>query len=161
MIWTDVGRYAVATIVTLILGWCALTDVRARIIPNKAVLCLLAVYVVAAVLGLTSPPLQGLAAGALALAAGFALYAFKIVGAGDAKLFAAVALFAGLAKLSTLALATALAGGLLAVGMLAFSPRRGFLLLASRGQLGAGEGIPYGVAIAIGGIMVVWPLLSP
>lgn len=58
-----------------------------------------------------------LAAGALMLVAGFGLFAANAIGGGDAKLFAAAALWIGWNQLLPFALYTALAGGALAIAM--------------------------------------------
>ena len=100
--------------------------------------------------------IAALAAAGIALIVCFGLYSFRIVGAGDAKLFIALSLFAGLKFLAVLALATALAGGLMVVALLLVQPRRILLLITTRGQLGQSKGLPYGVAIALGGLLVRW-----
>lgn len=141
---------------TVILGWCAVSDVKTRRIPNRAVLAVIGLYVLSVVAGVTTRPLDGLAAGGAALVVCFLLYCFKVFGAGDAKLFAAVALFAGLSLLPALAVATTLAGGVMILGLLAFKPRRLFLMLSTRGAVASGEQLPYGVAIAAGGILIRW-----
>jgi len=91
-------------------------------------------------------------AGAIAFAVGYGLYVFKVIGAGDAKLFAALALFAGLSHLPLFALATVWTGGLMALVSLAAKPRRAMIMFAMRGQGEHGRGIPYGVAIGV----VLW-----
>jgi prepilin peptidase CpaA len=152
----EIGRLVVAVALSGVLIWASVSDVRDRKIPNASVAAVLALFAVSAVLsggaGLTS----ALGAGAIAFAVGFGLFWFDIVGAGDAKLFAAAALFAGLGNLMIFALATALAGGLIAVGSVLTRPRRALVMLQLRGKGDFGRGIPYGVAIAIGAAVVVW-----
>jgi prepilin peptidase CpaA len=99
---------------------------------------------------------------AVSLAVGFGLFVFKIWGGGDAKLFAAVALFAGVAHLSNLVLVTALVGGFMGLVSLASRPTRALVIWSMRGKGDFGRGIPYGVAIAAGGVVVVWSqLIAP
>jgi len=100
--------------------------------------------------------LWALGAGVIAFAATFALYSTGLVGAGDSKLFAAVALFAGMGQLIQLTLATTIVGGLIALIGLVMAPTRALVMLKMRGQGDFGRGVPYGVAIALGAALVIW-----
>jgi prepilin peptidase CpaA len=141
---------------TGLLTWAAISDIRDRKIPNLAVLAVLALFIPWTLTGQPAALGGALAAGGIGLAVCYGLYAVSIIGAGDAKLFAAVALFAGLGYLPTLALATVLAGGAIAAVSIATRPRRALVMLNLRGKGDFGRGIPYGVAIAIGGTFVQW-----
>jgi prepilin peptidase CpaA len=152
----DVVRYAIAAGFSLVLLWAATTDIVSRIIPNRAVLALVGLFVLWALVGKGVSLGPDLLAGAIALAVGYLFYAFKVMGGGDAKLFAATALFTGLGYLPALALMTVLAGGVIAAVMLATRPRRAVAMLTMRGKGDFGRGVPYGVAIAIGGVYVFW-----
>jgi prepilin peptidase CpaA len=151
----EVGRWAVALALTVVLVWASVSDIRARKIPNWTVLATLGLFAPWALVS-RDPWLLALAAGLIALAVSFALYAFGAVGAGDSKLFAAVALFAGLGHLAQMAFITVFAGGVIAAVSLASRPRRALVMLTMRGKGDFGRGIPYGVAIAIGAAWVVW-----
>lgn len=140
-------------------------DMVQRRIPNWTVLALIAAYVPAAMLHLTpqgwAPSLGGFA---VALVGSALLYLFGWLGAGDSKLFSAAALFLGLGNLLLLTCATAVAGGLIALGMLVMRPRSALRGLTSRGRKeGGSRGVPYGVAIALGGVVTavlirfLWP----
>jgi prepilin peptidase CpaA len=97
-------------------------------------------------------------AGTLVLAAGFALFTAGIIGGGDAKLLSAVALWMGTSKLALFLLCTALAGGVLAICMLAWEIIRLHVELTSRNPESSlirrvaslKPDLPYGVAIAVG-----------
>jgi prepilin peptidase CpaA len=131
-------------------------------IPNWISLALAAGFVVAAAGGLAagvSAAVLGLslAVGAGALVAGVAMFAMGWIGGGDAKLFAAAALWIGWPGLTTYLAVTGLAGGALAVLLL------GLRSAAARPLVLAGpawfmrlaepdEGVPYGVAIAVGAL---------
>ena len=147
-----------AAAATLILIWAGVSDVRQRIIPNVSVLALLAVFLpwAALVLGWGAPLLSALAAALIAFAVTFALFALKVIVAGDSKLFAAAALFCGLGYLPLFALATVLAGGVIAAISLASRPRRAMVMLSMGGKGDWGRGVPYGVAIAAGALVVLW-----
>jgi prepilin peptidase CpaA len=97
------------------------------------------------------------ALGAAGLAAGMAMFAPGWIGGGDAKLLAAAALWLGWPAAVTFLLATAVAGGALALALI------GLRSNAARAVMPAGpawllrlaepgEGAPYGVAIAIGAL---------
>ena len=156
MPYPEILQYVAAAALTGVLVWAAISDGLWRRIPNSCVLAVIAIYVVWAVLAGGSGLASALLVAAAVLAVGFALFAFKIWGGGDAKLLAAVALFAGLAHLATLILVTALAGGLMALVSLASRPRRALAIWNLKGQGDWGRGIPYGVAIAIGAVVVIW-----
>jgi prepilin peptidase CpaA len=148
----DLLRWAAAAAFLGLLGWACVCDVRERRIPNYVVLGLVATFAVAEVAGVLQPPLwSALLAGGVALLAGFALYAGGVLGAGDSKLFAAVALFAGLPNLAMLAFATALAGGVMALGVLFLRPRAVLAGAAPSARADRKHLLPYGVAIAVGG----------
>jgi prepilin peptidase CpaA len=136
-----------------------LRDATTYTIPNWISLALIAAFPVAALaLGL---PLQTIGLqfgiGAAALVLGFAMYAVRWIGGGDAKLFAAAALWIGWPAVVTYLGLTGIAGGVLAVGLLGlrsafvrpFIPS-GPAWLAR--LIEPGESVPYGVAIAVGAL---------
>ncbi len=97
-------------------GW----DLASYKIPNFLPLTLCLCFCgFAAVAGLPSSALGGHAlAGFCGLAAGFALFAFGLIGGGDAKLFAATTLWLGFANFLEYALITSLIGGGLALALI-------------------------------------------
>jgi prepilin peptidase CpaA len=154
-------RYGIAAALVATFLWAAIDDVANRRIPNASVLTAISLYVVWAVITQGHDLVSGLEAGGIALAVGYAFWSFKLVGAGDAKLFAAGALFVGLGGLLLYALATALSGGLLAALSLVSRPRRAAVMWTLRGEGNFGRGIPYGAAIACGAIVAFWTKLFP
>ena len=155
---TRLLQAALAVGVTMVLAWAAVSDVRTRRIPNTSVLTLLALFVAWALAGAGGPLVSELEAGGIAFAVTFALFNFGIVGAGDSKLFTAAALFVGLDYLPYLAIATALAGGVIALISLATRPTRAVVMFTLRGKGDFGPGVPYGVAIAAGAVFAIWAL---
>ena len=141
----------------------AITDATSYIIPNRLSLILAASFVPAALAA--GLPLQSFALcaalGVAALAVGIGLFAFRIMGGGDAKLTAACLLWLGPVALFPFLLWTAVAGGGLAVGLL--FARRLPAAVAAAGPcwvgrlLQPGGDVPYGVAIAVGAL-VAFPL---
>jgi len=98
-----------------------------------------------------------LAVGLGVLVLGVIMFALGWIGGGDAKLMTAAALWLGLKGLAPFALYTGLAGGALAVSLLAL--RSAWLRpMAHAGPAWArrlatpGEAAPYGVAIAVGAL---------
>lgn len=96
--------------------------------------------------------------GGLVLAAGFGLFACGVIGGGDVKIAAATALWLGPALLDDYFIAFALIGGVLALIILIM---RRFPLpngIAKHIWIGRHpenkEGVPYGIALASGGLLV-------
>ena len=137
----------------------ALKDLTSFTIPNAISLALAAVFPVAALaLGLAPSAIGGsVAVGAAALVMGMGMFAAGWIGGGDAKLFAAAALWLGLPGALTYLLFTGIAGGALAVGLLGLrSPRLRAVMPAGPAWFirlaEPGENVPYGVAIAVGAL---------
>ena len=137
----------------------ALTDATSFTIPNRISLLLLAVYVpTSLVLGRPLAEMGAdVAVGLVALLAGMGMFAAGWIGGGDAKLFAACALWLGWSGLPVFLMVTALAGGGLAVLLLnARSSALKTYFAAGPAWLARlatpGGDVPYGVAIAIGAL---------
>lgn len=146
--------YAVPAAFVLLLLVAAIADIVKRRIPNWTVFGLMGLYAVALLIG-QAPSVwwSGLSAAVIVLLVTYALYNFNILGAGDSKLCSAAALFSGLSHLAAFALFTVLAGGVMAVAVIAVNPRRAMRGMTASGRAeGKGRGIPYGVAIASGAI---------
>lgn len=137
----------------------AVKDVTSFTIPNWISLALAAAFVPAAILSGMALPAFGLhmAVGSGALVAGMVMFALGWIGGGDAKLFAASGLWVGVLAFGPFLLATALAGGVLAVLLVALraGPARAYLPVGPSWveRLRAPDGpAPYGVAIAAGAL---------
>lgn len=138
----------------------ALKDMTSYTIPNWISLALLAAFPVAALTAGLPLPTLGLCAvvGAGALVLGMVMFAFGWIGGGDAKLFAAAALWLGVPAALPFLVATCIAGGALALGLLTLrSALVRPLTLGGPAWLvrltEPGENVPYGLAIAIGGLV--------
>jgi prepilin peptidase CpaA len=137
----------------------ALRDTVSYTIPNWISLALIGIFPLAALAtGLPLPQLGlHVVVGFLALIAGIGMFAMRWIGGGDAKLFAAAALWLGWPAAVTYLAATGIAGGALALSLLAIRSmwlRRyasaGPAWLARLAE--PGENVPYGLAIAIGAL---------
>ena len=138
-------------------GW----DIASYTIPNALQLALIGIFFIFAIvagMGLTALALH-LAAGALGLVIGFAFFSLGYVGGGDAKLFAAAALWFGLWDLPSFALYASVFGGLLTLGLLTFRKIPLPAMFGNQGWLlrlhDEKAGIPYGAALAAGAFAIL------
>ena len=158
---------------TALLAWAAVSDLRARRIPNTLVLTLAALGLVYVVIARQSPSaLIGWGGGLLV---GFALWiplhVLGMLGAGDVKLFAAAAAWFGPLGAVRGALLSAIVGGLLSLLFMVWTRTSGatFRRLGSWAVVAASGGwkapppasqathqLPYGVAMAVGLALAWW-----
>ena len=141
----------------------AVFDASRFIIPNWISLALVGLFALA-VLAHPVPIdwLSHLGALGLVLVAMLVIYRFGVIGGGDLKLAVAVSLWVGLDALPQLFLWIGLAGGAFALGLIVLRRLVSGVLIAQTFAETAtlprlllpGESIPYGVAIAAGGIWV-------
>ncbi len=144
----------------------AYSDVKSFIIPNRyclAIAALFPIYALQTDQVIDWPTTLGLAGGMLVV--GFLLFARRMVGAGDVKLAAAVALWAGPEHFLDFATLSGVAGGGLALFLWfrhrlerAAAPSHVFITDAHPDF--AKQPMPYGVAIATGGLYVAFTLIS-
>lgn len=162
----------------------ALTDIECRRLPNwltSAVAGLYGLFVV-----LSPTPVDWMSAfiiAGLVFAIGFACFAFRLMGGGDVKLMAGLALWAGIDHIALFLVVTSFAGGLLSLVMLTLSrweksplfmmlspflasmTRRPAAIIGASSSADMAEGdvtcsLPYGVAIAAGGFAIIYALLQ-
>ena len=135
-------------------GYAAWLDWRERRLPNWlcGVTLLAGVVVTMAVSGAAALPTHLLHAG-VALLAGMALFAPGLIGGGDAKFYAAVAVWFPLSAGFRLLFLVALTGLVLTVALWGLVWRR----QRGAGPSGQPRTVPYGVAIAAGALVgQVW-----
>jgi prepilin peptidase CpaA len=143
-----------------LMAFAAVSDLFTMTISNRVSLALAAGFVALALLGGMAGHdfLSHLGAGAAVLAVSFGCFAMGWIGGGDAKVAAAAALWFGFGHLLNYLLYASLFGGALTLLLLQF--RQWPLPYWFSGQswllrLHAKEsGIPYGVALAIGALMI-------
>lgn len=138
----------------------ALRDATSFTIPNWISLALLAAFPAAALaMGLSLSQLGlHIGIGAAALVLGMLMFALGWIGGGDAKLFAAAALWLGWPAAATYGAMTAVSGGGLAMALLGLRSAylRPFVVTGPAwfSRLAEpGESVPYGLAIAAGALM--------
>jgi prepilin peptidase CpaA len=147
------GHIAIVTAFCFLLGWAAVSDLQRRVIPNRISVAILALYPAHA---LTLPaaaigPSVAVAVGVLI----FGMFAFVRgwIGGGDVKLLSVAALWAGWPLAVELAVITSLFGAVLALSWIALARYFPPLFPSIAAANGRTE-MPYGVAIAAGGVYV-------
>jgi prepilin peptidase CpaA len=136
-------------------------DLRSMQIANGFSLAIAGLFVVWAAIGLVDGQMSlenlawALGCGVAVFGAGAVAFALGALGGGDVKLLAAISLFAGPQRLLGFLIITAIAGGLLGLAILAGAPI-GRPAMAGAGTLRTRlrAGLPYGPAIAVGGLWV-------
>jgi prepilin peptidase CpaA len=159
-----------------LLGLAAFKDICERRIPNRltgALAALYPVYVLVSPTPVAWPAAVGLAA--VVFVIGLGLFARGLIGGGDVKLLAALSLWAGPEQFVWFILVTTLAGGALSLFSLCYwrwggliearlatlglAPTTGRAPVSPEAPTGGSTArsttLPYGVAIAAGGIAIV------
>jgi prepilin peptidase CpaA len=152
------GCLAAFAILLVVAGW---QDLRTLRIANRLSLATVAAFALwaAAGIALGRMSVTGLATAIACSLAVFAIaaagFAGGILGGGDVKLLSAASLFAGPAYIVDFLVVTALAGGVIGLALLAGAPI-GPAAPANDGTVRARLriGMPYGPAIAVGGLWV-------
>jgi prepilin peptidase CpaA len=143
-----------------LMAFAAASDLFTMTISNRVSLALLAGFLALALLsgmGLHDI-LSHIGAGAAVLAVAFSCFAMGWIGGGDAKVAAGAALWFGFGHLLDYLLYASLFGGALTLLLLQF--RQWPLPYSFAGQLwllklhAKDSGIPYGIALAIGALMI-------
>lgn len=159
------GQVSIACFMSLVLV-AAASDVVMYRIPNIVVLMMLALYPIYVIVAPGEQEwLWSLGIFALTIAIGIPLSHFRIFGAGDMKLLAAVMLWAGPALALPAVILSAISGGLLSILMLTkvrFVIAGAFNSIGreSLGRMFLAKNMPYGVGLAFGGIFVGLGLMA-
>jgi prepilin peptidase CpaA len=149
-----------------LLAWAAVTDYRTYLIPNRISLAIAALYPVYVMTQPADVDWQGaLVVASAFLVIGVLLFRFGIVGGGDIKLLTAMALWVGPGEILAFLFITAIAG--LALTVLTISHLRYLrpwpapaLASDEAAVLKLRQSVPYGIAIALGGILTVLRLFG-
>ncbi|WP_313195510.1 prepilin peptidase [Shinella zoogloeoides] len=143
----------------LCLAVAACSDFLTMLIPNRVSAILLAsFFIVAPLVGLGMTEIaMHLAAGAIVFSACFALFAFNVMGGGDAKLLTASAVWFGLTfSLIEFLIYVSFLGGVLTLAILSLRAHTNSILasgLPVPDSLVMAKKVPYGIAIGIAAFM--------
>lgn len=159
----QIGCVAVFALLLVAAGW---QDLRTMRIGNGLSIAIAIAFALWSAAGLALGQLSlsdlglAVACAAAVFAVGVAGFAAGALGGGDVKLLTAASLFAGPAHQIDFLTVTALAGGVLAIALLAGAPI-GPVAAPSGGAVRARlrGGLPYGPAIAAGGLWVAAALV--
>lgn len=138
-------------------GW----DLASYTIPNFLPGALAAVFVLFVLVSGMAPSAIGIhvLAGLAGLAIGVVLFAFGLIGGGDAKLFAAIVMWLGFRDLLDYVLITSIFGGALTIVLIGLRNLPVPADFFDHGWLARlrdpRSGIPYGVALAAGALAVL------
>ena len=147
-----------------LLCWAAISDISRFVIPNSICLGIIALF---PAYGLAAPHsidwVGHIATAGAMLGIGFVFYVMHLTGGGDVKMLVVASLWAGPGLIIPFLVAVAMAGGVLS--LLTLTRLKVFRLRPAGGpsfglRLGAAmkAHVPYGVAIAAGGLMIVYRL---
>ncbi len=152
-------------IFALLVAAAAYSDVKNFTIPNVFSLSIVILYPAYVLTAEVQPEwLTSIGISAIVLTLGFVLFALRICGGGDVKLFAASTLWAGPDLFVVFLALTAVTGGFIAVSLwvghraaqtLPFLPQG----LNCDSETFAKKPMPYGAAIALGAVYVAFTLL--
>ncbi|MEH2575581.1 A24 family peptidase [Bradyrhizobium sp. AZCC 1708] len=143
-----------------LMAFAAASDLFTMTISNRLSLALIAGFLALALLGgmALHDMFMHIGAGAAVLAVAFACFAMGWVGGGDAKVAASVALWFGFEHLLNYLVYASLSGGALTLLLLQFRRWPLPYPLAAQAWLNRlhdkQSGIPYGIALALGALMV-------
>jgi prepilin peptidase CpaA len=159
-----------------LLATACVTDVRSRRIPNRLVLALLACGLVFAIVVQPTllAPIRATGSFLLGLAIWMPFYLFRMLGAGDVKLFAAASTWLAPGAVLEAALISALVGGVLGlvwfvrthglgftVVRLAHATREPRVLREATPVESRARRLPYGVAMSLGLLATVLHVYAP
>ncbi len=158
-------EYSLLLIFPAAMAFAAMLDLFTMTIPNKISLGLLASFLIVA--PLTGMPWEQffvhIAIGFAVLVAGIVLFAFGVLGGGDAKLVAAASLWIGYNDLLAYLFVAAQLGAVLSIAIIMYRgmlpPRWALNVDWAMRLYNKNEGIPYGIALA-GGALVTFPTTS-
>lgn len=154
----------VCLFITCMVMTAVITDITSFIIPNLLVIILLLTYPVMVVFASVMPDWKiSLVIGLCTFFIGFILFALKIMGGGDVKFLSVMTIFVGKSGLLEFAMLVAVLGGALAIILLISRPALSYVYSKFGKSAGVvpriltvGEAIPYGVAIGLSFLIMLW-----
>lgn len=158
-----IAHMATLLLAAALLIFAAINDARHFRIPNRVCIALLILFPVYKHTALHSLDLhQHIMVALLVLASGFAMFMANLAGAGDVKLLASISLWVGPHYIAPFIIITALAGGVLSLIMaLRHYQQKKKLSPHTSISMVTKLPIPYGIAIACGGISTFGIIAKP
>jgi prepilin peptidase CpaA len=165
MIASFVPPFYLAIALTICVVYAIATDIYAYKISNKINLAILALFPIAVLFAQTQIVLSDSAiAFALFFAIGYGLFAFGIAGGGDVKMLSALSVWVGWGmRLMDFLVVMAVLGGIMTLGLLVVRQIAPYIMLKTVGEQGAiprlfshGQPVPYGVAIGLAFLWLLW-----
>lgn len=135
-------------------------DLFTMTIPNKITLALIALFLV--LVPFTGMGWYGfgmhLAAGLICLLVGFTMFAFNLIGGGDAKILAAAGLWLGFDHILEYTMLAAIFGGVVTFGLLGLRKMRVPIFMIRQDWFSRlyyhKTGVPYGIALAAAALVI-------
>lgn len=156
---TVVSQAIIFVVFPLCLAVAACSDFLTMLIPNRVSAILIAAFLICAPLaglGLTDVAMH-IAAGLIVFSVCFALFAFNVMGGGDAKLLTASAVWFGLTfSLVEFLVYVSFLGGVLTLAILSLRAHTNTILasgLPVPDSLVMAKKVPYGIAIGVAAFM--------
>lgn len=157
----QVFAFSALIVFPALMAYAAMSDLLTMTISNRVSIALVLGFLAMAwASGMPAGVLleNHLACGAAMLVLTFALFSFGWIGGGDAKLAASTAVWLGWANLFDYGLAASVLGAGLTLGILYLRKFELPPVLQGRAWLArihlAGNGVPYGIALAIAGLAI-------
>lgn len=147
-----------------LLCWAAISDISRFIIPNAVCLGMIVLFPAYGMsAGISIDWIGHLVTASAMFGIGFLFFVLRLTGGGDVKMLVAASLWAGPSLILPFLATVAIAGGILSI--LTMTRLNVFRLRPNSGpsfgvRMGAAmkAHVPYGVAIAAGGLMVIYRL---
>ena len=152
-----------AVLLTCLMITVMITDITRFIIPNLLVLSIILLYPVLLYFASTMPDWKtALLVGFASFVVGFGIFALNLMGGGDIKLFTVASIFVGKDNFFEFIFLVSLLGGGLALFLVIIRPIVPFIASKIKKLeqiprvLTVGQPAPYGVAIALAFIYMLW-----
>lgn len=162
---TYATQVSIACFVSLVLV-AAVSDVVSYRIPNVVVVMLLVLYPIFVIVSPAEVQwLYSTGIFAAVIAVGMGLYAFRMIGAGDIKLLAAILLWAGPSLAPLALLIGIIASGLVALIMVSnlrfvLASALSSISKKSLGDKFLAKSMPWGIGLGVAGIFAGWNLMA-
>jgi prepilin peptidase CpaA len=163
--------FFIATLLTLLIMFAMVTDLATYRIPNKINGAILVLYPIACLILPEGAAVwkDGLLGFLILFTIGNIIFRFRIMGGGDVKMIAVLALWVGYGmSLVNFVTLFGLLGGILTLFLLSLRKLTPYVILKLKGEQGTiprvlsyNEPLPYGVAIGLAFLWMLWNNMIP